>query len=74
MYMRLFREKIWGLESGWKEINRMQGRLCKKLLRMTRFTANGVLKLEMGRCIVFGCVIMVQNFTGGKGRIGKRVL
>jgi hypothetical protein len=34
--------EVWELEEGWKEIRIIQGRFCKKVLRIPRFTANGV--------------------------------
>jgi hypothetical protein len=36
--------EIWGLDEGWKEIDIIHGRLCKKILGMPRFAAKGLLK------------------------------
>jgi hypothetical protein len=45
----IYGAEIWGLEDGWKEIYVIQGRLCKKVLRIPKPAANGIAKLEMGR-------------------------
>jgi hypothetical protein len=41
--------EIWGIEEGWKQIDKIHGRMCKKILGIPRFTANGVTELELGR-------------------------
>jgi hypothetical protein len=40
--------QIWGVEGGWKEIDKIHGRI-KKILGIPRFAANGVAELELGR-------------------------
>jgi hypothetical protein len=40
--------EIWGLDEGWKETAIIHGRLCKKILRIPRFAANGVAEVELG--------------------------
>jgi hypothetical protein len=50
---------IWGLWEGWKEISIIQGRFCKKILRIPRFAANGVAELELGRDSRRGKVLCV---------------
>jgi hypothetical protein len=39
----MYGAEIWGLDEGWKEIDIIHGRLCKKLLGMPRFAAKGLL-------------------------------
>jgi hypothetical protein len=41
--------EIWVLDEGWKEIDIIHGILCKKILRVPGFAANGVAELELGR-------------------------
>jgi hypothetical protein len=41
--------EISGVEEGWKEIYKIHGRMCKKILGIPRFAANGVAELELGR-------------------------
>jgi hypothetical protein len=41
--------EIWGIEEGWKQIDKIHGRMCKKILGIPRFAANGVTELELGR-------------------------
>jgi hypothetical protein len=41
--------EIWGLEERWKGTDVIQGRICKKVLRIPRFAANGAVELELGR-------------------------
>jgi hypothetical protein len=45
----MYGAEIWGLDEGWKETDIIHGRLCKKILRIPRFAANGVAELELGR-------------------------
>jgi hypothetical protein len=40
---------MWRLEEGRKEIDSIQGRFFKKVLKMPRCTASGVAELESGR-------------------------
>jgi hypothetical protein len=42
-------EQKYGLDEGWKEIDIIYGRLCKKILGIPRFSANGVAEVELGR-------------------------
>jgi hypothetical protein len=37
-----------GFEEGWKEIDRIQGGFCRKVLKIPRCTANVVAELELG--------------------------
>jgi hypothetical protein len=37
--------EIWGVEEGWKEIDKIHGRMCKKVLGIWRFAAYGVTEL-----------------------------
>jgi hypothetical protein len=50
----MYGAEIWGLDEGWKEIDVIHGRLCKKMLGIPRFAANWVaeLELERGRCVL----------------------
>jgi hypothetical protein len=41
--------EIWGLDEGWKETDIIHGRLCKKILGILRFAANGVAEIELER-------------------------
>jgi hypothetical protein len=41
--------EIWGIEERWKEVGKIHGRMCKKVLGIPRFAANGVAELELGR-------------------------
>jgi hypothetical protein len=45
----MYGAEIWGLDEGWKEIDIIHGGLCKKILGITRFAANGVAEIELGR-------------------------
>jgi hypothetical protein len=37
---------MWDLGGGCKEIDKAHGRFCKKILRLTKFAANGVAELS----------------------------
>jgi hypothetical protein len=70
--------EIWGLDEGWKETDIIHGRLCKKILGIPRFAANGVAELELGRDsraqgIVSCYEILAKNSTDGQGRTSKCV-
>jgi hypothetical protein len=39
----------WGVEEGMKEIDKIHGRICKKILGILRSAANGVTELKLGR-------------------------
>jgi hypothetical protein len=45
----MYGAEIRGLDEGWKEIDIIHGRLCKKILGISGFAANGVTELELGR-------------------------
>jgi hypothetical protein len=45
----MYGAEICGLDEGWKDIDIIHGRLCKKILRIPRFATNGVAELELGR-------------------------
>jgi hypothetical protein len=44
----MYGAEIWGLDEGWKEIDIIHSRLCKKILGIPRFAANGVAEIELG--------------------------
>jgi hypothetical protein len=39
------------LDEGWKEIDLIHGRLCKKFIGIPRFAANGVAEVELGKIV-----------------------
>jgi hypothetical protein len=41
--------ELWGLDEAWKEVERIHGRFCKKILRLPRCVANGMAEMEVGR-------------------------
>jgi hypothetical protein len=41
--------EIMGLDEAWKEVDRIHGRFCKKLLGLPRCAANDVAEMELGR-------------------------
>jgi hypothetical protein len=41
--------ELWGLDEAWKEVDRIHGRFCKKILGVPRCEANGVAEMELGR-------------------------
>jgi hypothetical protein len=45
----MYGAEIWELDEGWKETDIIHGRLCKKILGIPRFSANGVAEVELGR-------------------------
>jgi hypothetical protein len=45
----MYGAEIWGLDEGWKEIDIIHSRLCKKILGIPRYAANGVAEIELGR-------------------------
>jgi hypothetical protein len=45
----MYGAEIWGLDEGWKEIDIIYSRLCKKILGIPRFEASGVAEVELGR-------------------------
>ncbi|KDR17814.1 hypothetical protein L798_08243 [Zootermopsis nevadensis] len=45
----MYGAEIWGLEEGWKEVDVIHGRFCKKVLGIPRVGANGVAEVELGR-------------------------
>jgi hypothetical protein len=62
----MYGAEVWGLEEAWKEIDKIHGRFCKKLLQVPRTTANGVAELEFGRNSKRGKLLgMIANFMHG---------
>jgi hypothetical protein len=47
----MYGAEIWGLDEGWEETNIIHGRLCKKILGIPRFAANGVAVLELRKLV-----------------------
>jgi hypothetical protein len=45
----MYGAEIWRLDEGWKEIDIIHRRLCKKILGVPRFAANRVAELKLGR-------------------------
>jgi hypothetical protein len=41
--------ELWGLDEAWKEVGRIHGRFCKKILGLPRGAVNGVAEMELGR-------------------------
>jgi hypothetical protein len=41
--------EMWGLEGGWKQIDKIHSRFCKVTLGMPRSAANNAAELELGR-------------------------
>jgi hypothetical protein len=41
--------ELRGLDEAWKDVDRIHGRFCKKILRLPRCAANGVAEMELGR-------------------------
>jgi hypothetical protein len=38
---------VWGLNEAWQENNEVCVRFCKQIIRIPRFAANGVEKVEL---------------------------
>jgi hypothetical protein len=45
----IYGEEVWGLDGGWKEIDRIHRRICKKILVFPTFLANIVAEVELER-------------------------
>jgi hypothetical protein len=45
----IYGTEMWGLDGGWKEIDKIRSRFCKTKLGVPRFSANSVTELELGR-------------------------
>jgi hypothetical protein len=45
----MFGVEIWGVCEGWKETDKIHGRMSRKVLGNPRFVANGVAELELSR-------------------------
>jgi hypothetical protein len=45
----MYGAEILGMDEGWKEIDIIHGRLCKKILGIPRFATNGVAEVQIGR-------------------------
>jgi hypothetical protein len=41
--------ELWGFDEAWKEVDRLHGRFCKKILGLPRCAANGMAETELGR-------------------------
>jgi hypothetical protein len=41
--------ELWGVYDAWKEIDKIHGRFCKKILGVPRCAANGAAEIELGR-------------------------
>jgi IS1 family transposase len=41
--------KIWGLEGGWKEIEKVHEMFCKRIFGLPNTTVNGACVRELGR-------------------------
>jgi phosphorylcholine metabolism protein LicD len=41
--------ELWGVYDAWKEIDKIHGKFCKKILGAPRCTANGAAAIELGR-------------------------
>jgi hypothetical protein len=41
--------ELWGENDAWKEIDKIHGRFCKKILRVPRCAANGAAEVYRGR-------------------------
>jgi hypothetical protein len=41
--------EMWGLDGGWKEIDKIHSRFCKMILGVLRFATNNIAELELGR-------------------------
>jgi hypothetical protein len=41
--------ELWGLDKAWKEVDRLHGRFCKKILGLPRCAANDVAEMELRR-------------------------
>jgi hypothetical protein len=68
-----------GVEDGIKEIDKINGRICKQILGILRFAAYGVTELKMGRDSRRGGdehigEIFAKDFTDEQGRFIKSVL
>jgi hypothetical protein len=48
-YRTMYSIKMWGLDGGWEEIDKIHSRFCKIILGVPRFVANNVAELELGR-------------------------
>jgi hypothetical protein len=75
----MYGAEVWGLDEGWKEIDIIHGRLCKKILGISRFAANGVAEVELGKDsrrgkVLSCCEILAKNSTDEQGRTSKGVL
>jgi hypothetical protein len=71
--------ELWGLDEAWKEVDRIHGRFCKKMLCLPRCVANGVAEKELGRehkrkGDVVGGSILATNNAYGHPRPGQTML
>jgi hypothetical protein len=72
--------EMWGLEGGWKEIDKIHRRFCKITLGMPRYAGNNVTGLELGWDSRRGKVLStiakywVTFITHGLSGSGKNVL
>jgi hypothetical protein len=43
----MYGEEVWGSDGGWKEIDKIYRRICKKILGFPTFSANIVAEVEL---------------------------
>jgi hypothetical protein len=41
--------EAWGVDEAWKEVDRIYGRFCKKILGLPKCLVNGMAEIELGR-------------------------
>jgi hypothetical protein len=58
----MYGAEIWGLDVGWKEIDIIHSRLCKKILGIPRFAVNRVAEVELGRDSRRGKVLCLVKY------------
>jgi hypothetical protein len=46
--------ELWGSDEAWKEVDRLHGRCCKKILGLPRCAANGMAEMEERKGDVVG--------------------
>jgi hypothetical protein len=50
--------EIWGIEEGWKIVDGIQGKFCKKVLRIPRNAAKWAAETEIGRDSMTGKILI----------------
>jgi hypothetical protein len=56
--------ELWGVYDAWKEIDKIHGRFCKKILEVTRCAANGAAEIELVRDSRRGKTMRQHRNTG----------